>query len=102
ATRAGTRTPAKQPAKVGSRAFNRRARQQAGRDPTAGQRQRADKPLGSPLAALARIPRAAWVCALVAFLSAACWSFITPPFQVPDEQDHFAYTQQLAETGQLP
>ncbi len=39
---------------------------------------------------------------LVAFLSAACWSFITPPFQVPDEPAHFAYTQQLAETGQLP
>jgi len=42
------------------------------------------------------------VCALVALLNAACWSFITPPFQVPDEQDHFAYVQQLAETGHLP
>lgn len=39
---------------------------------------------------------------LVAFLSAACWSFITPPFQVPDEPAHFAYVQQLAETGRLP
>jgi 4-amino-4-deoxy-L-arabinose transferase-like glycosyltransferase len=39
---------------------------------------------------------------VVAFLSAACWSFTTPPFQVPDEPDHFAYVQQLAETGRLP
>jgi 4-amino-4-deoxy-L-arabinose transferase-like glycosyltransferase len=39
---------------------------------------------------------------LVAFLNAACWSLITPPFQVPDEPAHFAYTQQLAETGKLP
>jgi 4-amino-4-deoxy-L-arabinose transferase-like glycosyltransferase len=46
--------------------------------------------------------RAAWVCALVAIVNAACWSFITPPFQVPDEPDHFAYAQQLAETGRLP
>jgi hypothetical protein len=46
--------------------------------------------------------RAAWGCALVAIVNAACWSFITPPFQVPDEPDHFAYIQQLAETGRLP
>ncbi len=49
-----------------------------------------------------RIPRAAWVCGLVACLNAACWSFITPPFQVPDEPDHFAYVKQLAETRSLP
>jgi hypothetical protein len=46
--------------------------------------------------------RAALTCALVAAINAACWSFITPPFQVPDEPDHFAYVQQLAETGRLP
>lgn len=51
---------------------------------------------------LSRIPRAAWICALVAFLNAACWSVITPPFQVPDEPSHFAYVQQLAENGRLP
>jgi 4-amino-4-deoxy-L-arabinose transferase-like glycosyltransferase len=39
---------------------------------------------------------------LVAFANAACWSFITPPFEVPDEPAHFAYTQQLAATGSLP
>ncbi len=49
-----------------------------------------------------RIPRGALACAAVACLSAASWSFITPPFEVPDEPDHFAYVKQLAETGTLP
>ncbi|MGO9762755.1 MAG: DUF2142 domain-containing protein [Solirubrobacteraceae bacterium] len=49
-----------------------------------------------------RIPRTGLLCALVAFLNAACWSVITPPFQVPDEPSHFAYVQLLAETGRLP
>jgi hypothetical protein len=53
-------------------------------------------------AALRAIPAAARICALVAFLNAACWSIVTPPFQAPDEPDHFAYVKQLAETGQLP
>jgi hypothetical protein len=52
--------------------------------------------------ALRAIPRAAWICALVASLSAACWSVITPPFQAPDEPSHFAYAQLLAEAGRLP
>jgi 4-amino-4-deoxy-L-arabinose transferase-like glycosyltransferase len=51
---------------------------------------------------LGRIPRAAWICALVACLSAVCWSIVTPPFQIPDEPSHFAYTQQLAENLALP
>ena len=58
---------------------------------------------GRALAAgVRRIPRAAWMCAAVAVLSAACWSLITPPFQSPDEPSHFAYVQHLAETGKLP
>jgi hypothetical protein len=48
------------------------------------------------------VPRAAWICALVATLNAACWSIITPPFQLPDEPSHFAYVQQLAENERLP
>jgi Predicted membrane protein (DUF2142) len=48
------------------------------------------------------IPLGAAVCALVALLSAAGWSILSPPFQLPDEPDHFAYTQQLAETARLP
>jgi hypothetical protein len=53
-------------------------------------------------AALGRVPTAAWGCACVAFLSAASWSIVTPPFQVVDEPSHFAYAQVLAETGRLP
>jgi hypothetical protein len=53
-------------------------------------------------AALRRIPRAAWVCAVVAILNAASWSIVSPPFEVPDEPSHYAYAQLLAETGHLP
>jgi 4-amino-4-deoxy-L-arabinose transferase-like glycosyltransferase len=54
------------------------------------------------LAGLRSMPRAALICALIAFLNAACWSLITPPFQDPDEPDHVAYVQSLVETGHLP
>jgi 4-amino-4-deoxy-L-arabinose transferase-like glycosyltransferase len=52
--------------------------------------------------ALARVPAAAWACALVAFLNAAAWSIVTPAFQVPDEQSHYAYTEYLSEHGRPP
>jgi 4-amino-4-deoxy-L-arabinose transferase-like glycosyltransferase len=55
-----------------------------------------------PWTLLGRVPREAWICALVACLNAACWSFITPPFQVPDEPDHYSYVEQLALTGEPP
>ena len=42
------------------------------------------------LDALRLVPRAAWLCGLLACLNAACWSFVTPPFQAPDEPDHYA------------
>ncbi len=42
------------------------------------------------------------MCALIAFLNASAWSLIVPPFQGRDEADHFAYVEQLAETGTLP
>ncbi|HSZ68993.1 MAG TPA: DUF2142 domain-containing protein [Solirubrobacteraceae bacterium] len=48
------------------------------------------------------VPKRAWLCALVACLNATCWSLITPPFQVPDEPDHYAYVEQLALTGKPP
>ncbi|HTC59669.1 MAG TPA: DUF2142 domain-containing protein, partial [Solirubrobacteraceae bacterium] len=35
-------------------------------------------------------------------MNGAAWSIITPPFQGRDEPAHFAYVQQLAETGTLP
>jgi 4-amino-4-deoxy-L-arabinose transferase-like glycosyltransferase len=53
------------------------------------------------MTALRRIPIPAWV-ALVACVNAACWSVISPPFEVTDETSHFAYVKQLAETGRLP
>jgi Predicted membrane protein (DUF2142) len=39
---------------------------------------------------------------LLAALNFACWALITPPFQAPDEPDHFAYTQSIVERGQAP
>jgi 4-amino-4-deoxy-L-arabinose transferase-like glycosyltransferase len=51
---------------------------------------------------LRSVPVSAWVCALVAVANAISWSFITPPFQAPDEPAHFAYVKQVAETGKRP
>ena len=48
------------------------------------------------------LPGAAWLCAFAGFLSALAWSFMTPPFHVPDEVAHVAYVQHLAETAELP
>lgn len=48
-----------------------------------------------------RVPLVAWIM-LVAYLSAACWSIVSPPFEVIDEPAHFSYVKQLAETGRLP
>jgi hypothetical protein len=62
----------------------------------------ASGPWARGCAALRRVPRAAWVCALVAFLSACAWSLIVPPFQGRDEVDHFAYVEDLAENETLP
>jgi hypothetical protein len=44
---------------------------------------------------------AAWVYCIAA-VNFACWALITPIFQAPDEVDHFAYTQMLAERGEAP
>jgi 4-amino-4-deoxy-L-arabinose transferase-like glycosyltransferase len=52
--------------------------------------------------ALARVPRAAWACALVALANGIAWSLIIPPFQVPDENAHYAYVQQVAERAAMP
>ena len=48
------------------------------------------------------IPRAGRVCFLIAFVNAAIWGVVVPPFQVPDEISHFGYAQYLAETGKPP
>jgi hypothetical protein len=49
-----------------------------------------------------RIPAAGWTVAAVAVVNAVAWSLVTPAFQVPDEQTHAAYAQQLAEAGRPP
>jgi len=51
---------------------------------------------------IAEVPRAGWLCALVAILAGTSWALLVPPFQVPDEPAHFAYTQYLAEAGEPP
>jgi hypothetical protein len=92
---------------VGSRSFKRRPGPQR---PGGAQRQAVQaRVLGARLssmpdvrAALARVPAAAWTCALIACLNGVAWSILTPPFQGRDEPAHFAYVQQLAETGTLP
>jgi predicted membrane protein DUF2142 len=48
------------------------------------------------------VPRAGRLCFAIAFVNAAIWGVVTPPFQVPDEITHFAYVQYLAEEGQPP
>jgi hypothetical protein len=93
-----------------SREFTRRARahqERAARRATARRQVAIRKRLALPFGeeswrAIYRIPRAAWICALIAFMNAACWSLITPPFEVPDEPDHIAYVQLLVENGHLP
>ena len=92
----------------GTREFTRKARAAERRAARRKTRARiATRTQARPLlelsrSALARIPTAARVCALLAFVNAVCWSLIVPPFQSPDEPDHFAYVQLLAETGNLP
>ncbi|HEX3875262.1 MAG TPA: DUF2142 domain-containing protein [Solirubrobacteraceae bacterium] len=53
-------------------------------------------------AQLARVPRAGWLVFLVAFLNAAIWTVVIPPFQVADETGHFAYAQYVAQKGAPP
>jgi 4-amino-4-deoxy-L-arabinose transferase-like glycosyltransferase len=53
-------------------------------------------------AAIKRLPREMWICALVAVAAGWVWSFTTPYFQVPDEISHVGYAKYFAETGELP
>ena len=52
-----------------------------------------------------RLPRVpaplAWLLGAVA-LAGVAWAFAVPPWQVPDEDAHFAYVQSIAELGQRP
>ncbi len=53
-------------------------------------------------AMIGRVPRAAWACSLVMLANGLAWSLIVPPFEVPDENAHYAYVQQVAERGTVP
>jgi hypothetical protein len=57
---------------------------------------------GALVSAVGKVPAAGWLCALVGVMGATAWALIIPPFQVPDEPAHFAYTQYLAEAGEPP
>jgi hypothetical protein len=52
--------------------------------------------------AVRRVPAAGRACFVIAFVNAAIWTVVIPPFQIPDEVVHFAYAQYIAETGQPP
>jgi hypothetical protein len=54
------------------------------------------------LAVAGRGRRLAAMLFLIAAVNACCWALITPPFQAPDEVDHFAYVQSLVERGEGP
>jgi 4-amino-4-deoxy-L-arabinose transferase-like glycosyltransferase len=48
--------------------------------------------------------RARWAlaCTIIVALNAVVWALVTPSGQVPDEPQHVAYVQYVAETDQLP
>jgi len=48
------------------------------------------------------VPRPLAALLAVATIQVVAWALLLPPFQGPDEDAHFAYVQQLAETGNLP
>jgi hypothetical protein len=54
------------------------------------------------LAVSGRTRRLALWLFVIAAVNGCCWALITPAFQAPDEVDHFAYVQSLAERGQTP
>lgn len=67
-----------------------------------GTRTRAHSAWARVGATVARVPRAGRWCFLIAFVNAAIWGVLVPPFQVPDEIAHFGYAQYVAQTGKAP
>lgn len=54
------------------------------------------------LARVRTVPRPLAALLAVATIQVVAWALVLPPFQGPDEDAHFAYIQQFAETGNLP
>jgi 4-amino-4-deoxy-L-arabinose transferase-like glycosyltransferase len=48
------------------------------------------------------VRRTALAIGAIGFLAAASWSLITPVFNAPDELEHIAYAQAIAERGRAP
>ena len=48
------------------------------------------------------VPRPLGLLLLVVALFGCTWALVVPPWQAPDEDVHFAYTQTLVERGELP
>lgn len=106
-SKGSVRPPRPGKGRVGSRSFTRKraheqARAQRRLDPREGIRGAVGRQSLDLGGALRRVPRLAWLCALIALMNAIAWSLIVPPFQGKDETDHFAYVEQLAENGSLP
>jgi 4-amino-4-deoxy-L-arabinose transferase-like glycosyltransferase len=49
-----------------------------------------------------KLPTALTLILVAAAIQSLAWAIALPAFQGPDESDHFAYVQYLAETGSLP
>jgi predicted membrane protein DUF2142 len=58
---------------------------------------------GGAVLLMARPPRrAAAAVGLIAFAAAATWALVEPPLNAPDETEHVAYAQSVAEQGRAP
>ena len=70
---------------------------------TAGRSAGSVRPRETPSAERRRaIPRPLLALLACTALLGLTWALLTPPFQAPDENSHFAYLQILAEKGRLP
>lgn len=58
--------------------------------------------LATRAAGIGSVRAAGLAIAAVAILNAAAWALLTPAWHGPDEPDHFAYAQTLAELGNTP
>jgi 4-amino-4-deoxy-L-arabinose transferase-like glycosyltransferase len=67
--------------------------------------ERAQRVLARPSRSLRvrrHVPAPLVLLLIVTALLGVAWAALAPPFQGPDENDHFAYVQHLAETGSAP
>jgi 4-amino-4-deoxy-L-arabinose transferase-like glycosyltransferase len=69
---------------------------------TAPPRTRREAAPGRIRRAAARVPRELALLLLVVAIFGCTWALLVPPWQAPDEDVHFAYSQTLVERGELP